>query len=107
MSYCGWWSRVILSVRGTAHCRTAEKVQTPVILVINKVDTVEKDKVLEFIDTYRKIYDFAEIIPTSALRGQNVDDVIDSIFKYLPYGRSFMTRIRLPISRSVRSVRRS
>lgn len=62
------------------------------ILVINKVDTVEKDKVLEFIDTYRKIYDFAEIIPTSALRGQNVDDVIDSIFKYLPYGASFMTR---------------
>lgn len=59
------------------------------ILVINKVDTVEKDKVLEFIDTYRKIYDFAEIIPTSALRGQNVDDVIDSIFKYLPYGPQF------------------
>ena len=66
-----------------------KKVQTPVILVINKVDTVEKDKVLEFIDTYRKIYDFAEIIPTSALRGQNVDDVIDSIFKYLPYGPQF------------------
>lgn len=66
-----------------------KKVQTPVILVINKVDTVEKDKVLEFIDTYCKIYDFAEIIPTSALRGQNVDDVIDSIFKYLPYGPQF------------------
>ena len=66
-----------------------KKVQTPVILVINKVDTVEKDKVLEFIDTYRKIYDFAEIIPISALRGQNVDDVIDSIFKYLPYGPQF------------------
>ena len=37
-----------------------KKVQTPVILVINKVDTVEKDKVLEFIDTYRKIYDFVQ-----------------------------------------------
>ena len=45
--------------------------------------------IVEFIDTYRKIYDFAEIIPTSALRGQNVDDVIDSIFKYLPYGPQF------------------
>lgn len=77
------------------------------ILVINKVDTVEKDKVLEFIDTYRKIYDFAEIIPTSALRGQNVDDVIDSILSIFRMVRSFMTRIRLPISRSVRSVRRS
>ena len=66
-----------------------KKVTTPVILIINKVDTVEKDKVLEYIDTYRKLYDFAEIIPTSALRGQNMDDVIDSIFKYLPYGPQF------------------
>lgn len=65
------------------------KVKTPVILVINKVDTVEKAKVLEYIDTYRKIFDFAEIIPTSALRGQNTDDVIDSIYKYLPYGPQF------------------
>ena len=66
-----------------------KKVTTPVILIINKVDTIEKEKVLEYIDTYRKVYDFAEIIPTSALRGQNMDDVIDSIFKYLPYGPQF------------------
>jgi GTP-binding protein Era len=66
-----------------------KKVNTPVILIINKVDTVEHDKVFEYIDTYRKIYDFAEIIPTSALRGQNMDDVIDTIFKYLPYGPQF------------------
>jgi GTP-binding protein Era len=66
-----------------------KKVKTPVILIINKVDTVEKDKVLEYIDTYQKLYDFAEIIPTSALRGQNTDDVIDMIFKYLPYGPQF------------------
>jgi GTP-binding protein Era len=66
-----------------------KKVNTPVILIINKVDTVEKEKVLEYIDTYRTLYDFAEIIPTSALRGQNTDDVIDMIFKYLPYGPQF------------------
>ena len=66
-----------------------KKAATPVILIINKVDTVEKEKVLESIDTYRKLYDFAEIIPTSALRGQNMQDVIDSIFKYLPYGPQF------------------
>jgi GTP-binding protein Era len=63
--------------------------KTPVILIINKVDTVEHDKVFEYIDTYRKLYDFDEIIPTSALRGQNMEDVIDSIFKYLPYGPQF------------------
>lgn len=66
-----------------------KKVNTPVILVINKVDTVEKDKVLEFIDIYRKIYDFEEIIPASALREQNLDTVVDMIFKYLPYGPMF------------------
>lgn len=66
-----------------------QKVKTPVILIINKEDTVEKEKMLEYIDAYRKIFDFAEIIPTSALRGNNMDDVIDSIFKYLPYGPMF------------------
>lgn len=66
-----------------------KKTDTPVILIINKIDTVEKEKVLEYIDTYRKVYDFAEIIPTSALRGQNTEDIIDSIFKYLTYGPMF------------------
>ena len=66
-----------------------KKVTTPVILIINKVDTVDKEKVIEYIDTYRKVYDFAEIIPVSALRGQNLPDVIDMIFKYLPYGPQF------------------
>ena len=66
-----------------------KKVQTPVILVINKVDTVEKDKVLEFIDCYRKELDFQEIIPVSARSGANVDELIDTIYKYLPYGPMF------------------
>ena len=66
-----------------------KKTKTPVILVINKVDTVSRDKILEFIDTYRKVYDFAEIVPASALRAQNLDTVLDMIFKYLPYGPQF------------------
>lgn len=66
-----------------------KKINTPVILIINKVDIVDREKVFSYIDVYRKVYDFAEIIPTSALRGQNMDDVIDSIFKYLPYGPMF------------------
>ncbi|MCI8390322.1 MAG: GTPase Era [Roseburia sp.] len=60
--------------------------KTPVILVINKVDTVEREKVLSYIDTYRKVYEFAEIVPASALRGQNLDTLTDLIFQYLPCG---------------------
>lgn len=66
-----------------------QKIKTPVILVINKVDTVKKEEILTFIDAYRKIYDFAEIIPVSALKGTNTDDVIQTIFKYLTYGPMF------------------
>ncbi len=66
-----------------------EKAKLPVIFIINKIDTVEREKILEYIDTYRKIYDFDEIIPVSALRGTNLSDVIDSIYKYLPYGPMF------------------
>lgn len=66
-----------------------EKAKLPVILIINKIDMVEREKILKYIDTYRKIYDFDEIIPVSALRGTNLSDVIDSIYKYLPYGPMF------------------
>ena len=66
-----------------------KKTKTPVILIINKVDTVEREKILEYIDAYRKVFDFAEIIPASALREQNLDTVVDVIFKYLPYGPMF------------------
>ena len=58
----------------------------PVLLVINKVDTVAKEEILKFIDTYRKEMDFAEILPVSALKGTNTDDLTDTIFKYLPFG---------------------
>lgn len=66
-----------------------EKTNLPVILVINKVDTVKKEDILQVIDNYRKLYDFAEIIPASALRGQNTKDIVDSLFKYMPYGPMF------------------
>ncbi len=65
------------------------KVKIPVLLIINKTDTVLKEKVAEAIDTYRKVYDFAEIIPVSALREKNLEAVIDMIYKYLPYGPQF------------------
>lgn len=66
-----------------------QKTRTPVILVINKIDTVKKEEILRFIDEYRKIYDFVEIVPASALRGMNTEVLVDCIFKYLPYGPQF------------------
>ena len=66
-----------------------EGVSRPVILIINKIDTVEKLKILEYIDVYRKAYDFDEIIPVSALRNLNTQDVLDTVFQYLPYGPMF------------------
>lgn len=66
-----------------------KKANTPVILVINKVDTVKPEEVLASIDTYRKVFDFAEVVPLSALRGENTEILCDLIFKYLPYGPMF------------------
>lgn len=66
-----------------------KKCNTPVILVINKTDTVKKEEVLLFIDTYRKEMDFDEIVPVSALRGDNTEELVACIMKYLPYGPAF------------------
>lgn len=67
-----------------------KNVKTPVILVINKVDMIkEKTEILKYIDHYRKIYDFAEIIPVSAVKGDNCKTVIEMILKYLPYGPQY------------------
>jgi GTP-binding protein Era len=77
---------------GAGEKHIAEQLRTlniPVILVINKVDTVSREKVAEAIATYKDLMDFDEIIPTSALRGHNLDDIPKSIFKYLPYGPMF------------------
>ena len=66
-----------------------QKTKTPVILVINKIDTVKKEEILLFIDTYRKQMDFAEIVPVSALKGDGTDDLLSCIMKYLPFGQPF------------------
>ena len=66
-----------------------KKTNTPVILVINKIDTVKKEMLLTFIDVYRKQLDFAEIVPVSALKRDGLDILIACIMKYLPYGEPF------------------
>ncbi len=60
-----------------------------IFLVINKMDTIKKEQVLEVIDTYRKAMDFDEIIPVSAKTGKGVDELIDSLMSYLPYGAPY------------------
>ena len=66
------------------------KVNTPVILVINKIDTVKvQEEILTFIAAYKDVCDFAEIVPLSALKDKNTDVLLEQIFKYLPYGPQF------------------
>lgn len=65
------------------------RVKTPVILVINKTDSVPTEKVLESINTYKDIYDFAEIVPVSARSGANTEELLKTVMKYLPYGPQF------------------
>lgn len=64
-------------------------VGLPVLLVINKIDTVKKEELLPVIATYSAKYDFDEIVPVSALKNENTPDLLETIFNYLPYGPAF------------------
>ncbi|MFI3172734.1 MAG: GTPase Era [Eubacteriales bacterium] len=66
-----------------------ERVNTPVVLVINKIDTVKREELLAFVDTYRKAFEFAEIVPVSARSGENTEELVKVTFQYLPYGVPF------------------
>lgn len=66
-----------------------QRVKTPVILVINKVDSVKREEILPEIAAYKDIYDFADIVPVSARSGDNTDELLRVIMKYLPYGPQF------------------
>ena len=63
--------------------------QTPVFLVINKIDQVHPDELASIIDSYKDKFNFAEIIPISALQGNNVDALLSTIEKYLPEGPQY------------------
>lgn len=63
--------------------------RTPVILVINKTDTCEKETVAETIKAFSAMQKFDDIVPVSALRGQNIDELVRTILKYLPYGPKY------------------
>src|SRR5699024_1047299 len=62
---------------------------TPVFLILNQIDQVHPNDLLPIIDQYRAEFDFAEIIPTSALQGQNIEELLKTIKSYLPEGPQF------------------
>ena len=66
-----------------------KQIKVPVILVINKIDTKKRDELFAIIDTYRKLGDFAEIVPVSARNGDNTDTLMEQIFRYMPEGVPF------------------
>ena len=63
----------------------------PVFLILNKVDLLNKDKLFELIDKYSKLYDFKEIFPISALKGDNVEELINTIKNYLDDGDRYFS----------------
>lgn len=73
-----------------------KQVDKPVILVINKIDKISHEEILKRIEEYKDLYDFKEIIPLSALMKNNIDDLINTLKKYLPdniryYGEDSIT----------------
>ncbi|GAB6180075.1 GTPase Era [Desulfotomaculum defluvii] len=64
-------------------------VKTPVFLMLNKIDLIQKEKVLERIVQYKDLLPFAEVIPVSAMAGENVNQLVDTIIKYLPEGPQY------------------
>jgi GTP-binding protein Era len=55
----------------------------PVILILNKIDKISKDDIIKAINDYKDLFDFAEIIPISALKQENIKELIETIKKYL------------------------
>ncbi|MET0959275.1 MAG: GTPase Era [Psychrobacillus psychrotolerans] len=66
-----------------------ENNETPVFLVINKIDQVHPEKLVDIIESYTKKYNFAEVLPISALQGNNVEKLLETIQSYLPQGPQY------------------
>lgn len=60
-----------------------KEINKPVILIINKIDGLSKDEIFLKINKYKDLYDFKEIVPISALKGNNIEELIKTIKKYL------------------------
>lgn len=82
---------ILMLVDGSQNLGTGDKyiidklkeTKSPVILVINKIDKLTNDEILLKIDEYKDLYDFSEIVPLSALKKNNIDELIKTIKEYL------------------------
>jgi len=73
-----------------------KNIDKPVILVINKIDKIPHEEILNRINDYKDLYDFAEIVPVSSITKSNIDDLVETLKKYLPdsvryYGEDSIT----------------
>lgn len=66
-----------------------KEINIPIILVVNKIDKVNREDLLKIVSLYSGLCDYAELVPVSAVKNENTDTLIDQIFKYLPYGMPF------------------
>ena len=81
-----------------------KRSEKPAVLILNKIDKVrEKGQLLPLIDMYRNEYDFAEIVPVSALKGDAVETMLHSVVKYLPVGEAIFSADELT-DESVRTI---
>ena len=74
---------------GAPEAELMERIQAlgvPAVLVINKIDTVEKEKLLSVMQTYQAAHDFQAIVPISAKTGEGVEELLDLLAAYLPEG---------------------
>ena len=65
------------------------QVKTPVFLIINKIDIIEKNILLPLIDKFRNLYNYREIFPISALKGEGIDDLLNALIATLPEGPKY------------------
>jgi len=66
-----------------------QKVKTPVFLIINKIDKVDPEALLNRIVQYKDLYEYAEVVPISAMNGNNINTLVEQISKYLPEGPQY------------------
>ncbi len=79
------------------------EIDVPVILLINKIDTVKTEAILPIIAAFKDKYDFKSIIPISAFKGEQVDEVVDAIFDIVDEGPMYYDRDAIT-NQSVKSI---